>query len=174
MKLLLRTLLVLLLFAGWARGAEWDPAKTQVVLVSVTRWADPEILDFPKLGRLDGRLERAIVKSGVPSENVVLLKEEAATHDAVRDALGAAAKRTPAGGTVIFYFSGHGHRDGRGSVVLATSDMQSGAERDTRLGLDQLESILQKNARGKRVLLLGDACYSGALGRVLKAPGARG
>src|SRR5437764_10043727 len=104
MKLLLRTLLVLLLFAGWARGAEWDPAKAGVVLASVTRWPDPKILDFPTLGRLDGRLERAILKSGVPRENVVMLKDEAATREAVRDALVAGAKRTPAGGTLIFYF----------------------------------------------------------------------
>ncbi len=163
-----------LLVAADARGDEWDPKKTQVVLASVTRWQDPKIEDFEKNGRVEWRLEKALLADGVPDRNLSVLKDDAVTTEALKDALANAARKTPEGGTLIFYFSGHGYRDGRGTVVFATHDMEVDHARQTGLTLDDLSSILEENGAGKRILLLGDACYSGALSKVVKRLDARG
>jgi hypothetical protein len=170
----LAPLLLLLVLGGRVLGDDWDPSHTYVTLAMVSEWQDGRIEKLPKPGNVERRLTGALVRDGVPRDHLVSLKQEAVTKDALRQALVDQARSAPRGSTLIFYFSGHGWRDGHGTVSLVTNEADQDHLTQTGLTLNEVEQIYEQYAPGKKVLLLGDFCYSGALERVVKKLGAKG
>jgi hypothetical protein len=173
MRVFVRSLLFLLALTAIARGEErWDPAKTYVVMVGITEWKSNgkhEYEKFPKRGRVDVLLEKQLLDDGVPRENLVFLKDKAATAEAMRTEIAAVAKRAPAGSTFIFYFNGHGDRDWKtGRNYLVNYDLDPADMAKTGFAVAELSKLLEDNFRSGRVLLLGDSCYSGALADVVR------
>jgi hypothetical protein len=82
--------------------------------------------------------------------------------------------QVPEGGTLIFYFTGHGAKEPGGQIVFATSDIDSGDLAKTGLHVDQLTQVIAGHFKGKRVVLLADCCYSGGLVAVADALSRRG
>jgi hypothetical protein len=170
---LLAAVLFLLILAGTARAHDrWDPAKTYVVLVGITEWehdAKKEYEPFPKRGRMDVKLRDQLLADGVAPENVVFLKDRAATAEAMRAEIAAMAKKAPEGSTFIFYFNGHGDRDWKtGRNYLVNYDLDPKNKAKTGFAVAELGDIIDANFRGGHVLLLGDCCYSGSLASVVR------
>jgi hypothetical protein len=69
---------------------------------------------LPEAVRNDARAVHELLidprHGGYPSGNAALLLDQAATREAVLDALAAIPARTSAAGSVVVYFSGHGGR----------------------------------------------------------------
>jgi len=147
--------------------AVWDPARTEAVLVGVLEWPDRALAPFPKPDRKDRALERALIACGVPRENVAFLEDAQATRESMRRALRAAAERAPAGGTLLFYYAGHGLKQD-GAACFASYDVKTDDARSTGFPVSEIPEILARSWKGGRLLLLADCCYSGALGEIVR------
>lgn len=103
-------------------------------------------------------------------DNVILLRDQRATRDAILLALQTIRERAHEDDLVLLYFSSHGTPpDKFGGVHLVTYDSEvSPRERiwDTALTEVILRDFIQ-NVRAKRLIVLLDACYSnGAYNRI--------
>ena len=79
----------------------------------------------------------------------------------------------PSGGRIYFYFSGHGAPDpGKGTSYLVPVDGDPQYLPNTSLTLDHVVQQL-RTSKAKEVVMFTDACFSGAGGRSVLAPGAR-
>lgn len=147
----------------------WDPATTWVLVAGVLQWQDPSLEPFAARHRKDVELMNALATRGVPAAQRTLLLDRRATARAVLQALGDQVVAAPRGATFIVYFDGHGVFDDAGRYVLATSDTHTDHLDTTGLGVEALLPILAVRGASDRVLLLGDACYSGNLAAVASA-----
>lgn len=144
-----------------ADSERWDPASTHAVIVGALTFKDPAILPFSNRHRKDQELADLLVSRGVKKRNLTLLLDEAATADGVFKALEAAAAAAPADSTFLFYYAGHGDKSDKGVISFVAYD--SSSDKKTNLTLARIERTIEKNFKGKRILLLADACYSGGL-----------
>lgn len=74
---------------------------------------------------------------------------------------------------LLFYFSGHGIRDERGDLYLATCDTQIGEGRllkATAVRTDRIHEYMQESKSNHQVIIL-DCCFSGAFVRGLTIKG---
>jgi hypothetical protein len=141
-----------------------DPQKTQAVIVGVLRWQDPEIADFDPGGRKDVELYETLGQRGVPTSQRRLLLDEQATKVNIRKAVREAVCAAQPGSTLIFYFAGHGAKVDRG-MVLVSSDTVSGKEFQTGFPVAALTPLL-RDFKGEQILLMADACFTGALASI--------
>ncbi len=178
------TLLVALALAAEVRADALDFGRASAVIAGVLEWADPDLEDFDKEGRKDEALAALLLKRGVPESRLRLLLDGKATRRAFLEAVEAAGRATPRGGWLIVYFAGHGIQLDDGRVALALSDARDATIASSGLLLDELRDRIQRTLgctgarcprdRARRVLLLGDACYSGGLGDVAERLAANG
>lgn len=98
----------------------------------------------------------------------MVLKTEAATHDAILEGLSAAAKDLEAGDIFVFYFSGHGGQqfdlngdevDGQDETLVAY---------DAEVVDDELNVIWPAFQPGVRIVMISDSCNSGTNYKKLK------
>src|SRR5262245_8565585 len=69
------------------RGAGWDPGRTWVFAVGVLEWKDSDSFgSFPQKNRRDAQFIRLLRERGVPAEQIVYLKDQAATTRAIQAA----------------------------------------------------------------------------------------
>jgi len=139
-----------------------DPADVQGVLAGVLAWEDGGLSSYSTDARQDRALHDALVELGVPPGNLTLLLDGQATEAAILDALRARASQADAETTLVFYYAGHGLREGD-EVFLANYDIRSGRARDTGLSVREVADALGPEFPGRRVLLLADCCFSGGL-----------
>jgi hypothetical protein len=144
----------------------WEPARTHAVFAGVLEWRDPNLAGFPKKGRQDRALEKALVANGVPARNIVFLEDKEATKGAVLKALREVAGRAGEGSTLVFYFAGHGAQEG-GEIYFTPYDTDTGRMKATALAMAEIAQVLEEQFEGSRILLLADCCYSGGLARVV-------
>jgi hypothetical protein len=161
----LASLLTLLTLPSFAEDfPSWNPSKTFVLVASVIEWPDKGLVAF-KDARRDEALVEQLKASGVPAANVVFLKDKEATLVAMRKELHALAGRAGEGSTFIFYFQGHG-LSRKEKAWLACYDVNL-KDYSTAFDVDELFPVFDKEWKGDRLLLIGDCCHSGALGRVV-------
>jgi hypothetical protein len=137
------------------------------------------INDYPHLPKLKYAVNDAeliydflVNVNGIPAQNVTLLLNEQAGIRSLRTSLGTAL-RAAAGpeDMVIIYFAGHGGAerdsespDGDGlEKYLLAYDSIPGDLYSSALPMRELSYIL-KRIRSERLVLIADACYSGASG----------
>lgn len=141
-------------------GALLAGADTYGVVAGVLAFSDPGVPGFAPELRKDRELYQVLERRGVPKGNLVLLLDAAASSRAVTAELARVAARAPAGATLFFYYAGHGARDAAGRPYFLAHD--TSGERDA-LFVDDVARVIGEKFQGKRVVLMADCCYSGAL-----------
>jgi len=133
-------------------------------------------VDPAHYGNWDGKLnacendardmQRIAEAAGVEKTQVLLTKD--ATADAVRSAIGAAAKELHSGDFLFMTYSGHG-----GQVPDTNGDEKEDAKDETwvlfdrQLVDDELYELWSEFEPGTRIFLLSDSCHSGTVARVM-------
>jgi hypothetical protein len=138
---------------------------THVVIAGLLQFSDPALAGFAQGDRRDVELGRALGERGVPAAHITTLLDQQATRAAILAAVVAAADATPAGGTLVFYYAGHGVRTAAGDIAYMAHDtLTDQPATHPGLSLNDLYLALAQRVTGKRVVLLGDCCHSGGLG----------
>lgn len=99
----------------------------------------------------------------VPVDRVILLKNDDATVEQMRDAAARAAGRVKDGGTLWFIFIGHGapSKDGKDGLLVGVDAQQKAQSVYTRsFSRNELLRLLAKGKQARTIVLL-DACFSG-------------
>lgn len=145
-------------------------AESRALLIAVSKYQDPNVSSLPVavLNDVDdlAALLTDPARCGFAPENVVILKDAAATKANIVQALidlGGTADRT-----VLIYFSGHGGRPGRvdSGSCLCPTDYNTSLPASTGIP-SAVFSELVSNIRSHRLAVILDACHSAAAG-VLK------
>lgn len=147
---------------------------TRVVIAGLLEFTDPGLAGFETRDRRDVELGRVLVARGVPAAQITTLLDRQATRAAILSALIAAADTTPVGGTLIFYYAGHGIRTESGQIAYVAYDTHSEHADRPGVSVDDLYAALAPRTVGKRVVLFGDCCHSGGLGQLAQRLGAAG
>jgi hypothetical protein len=133
---------------------------TRVVIVGISEYVQPALrLRYAASNACD--LEKALTsKDGcaIPVEQVTLLCDQKATRSAVVQYLTASAKACGNEDILIFYFSGHGERDGD-LFYLLPQEADAAALATTAIGLDDIQNALS-GCRARGILLILDCCKS--------------
>src|ERR1700686_3951259 len=165
----MRTLLRIVILIASASSStyaatSWVPGQTYVLIASITEWpAKAGLPPFTAEKRRDEDLMNQLKRSGVPAANIIFLKDSAATHAAMRNALGSLAARAGAGSTLIFYFQGPGARK-----LLCCYDTDQKNPDQTEFHAEENFPILDPTWKGNRLFLIGDCCSSGSLATVVR------
>lgn len=142
-----------------------DPRRTHGVIVGVLEFKDGGLSGWSKEARKDQEPYDRLLELGVPASNLTLLLDSAATKSAILQALDVVVERVGKGDTVIFYYAGHGTKDGSGKPYLVPWDAVARDPASSAVGIAAVTAVLGK-LRGVNLLLLADCCYSGELKRV--------
>ncbi|MDD5628508.1 MAG: caspase family protein [Elusimicrobia bacterium] len=148
-----------------------DPQGFAVV-VGIEKYKDLPQADFAER---DAEAVRAnLLALGYPERNVLLLKGSNATISGLRKYLDEWLPRNVTqGGTVFFYFSGHGAPDPKtGEAYLVPWDGDARFLKSTAYPVRKLYASLGALPAAKIWVAL-DSCFSGAGGRSVLAKGAR-
>lgn len=140
---------------------ELDSSDTYGVIVGVLQWEDPTVTSFPTADRKDRELYDTLYNLGVPESNMDLLLDEDATLENIKKSIENVCRRTKPSSTMVFYYAGHGVLDKERIHFLNYDYAQ-----DRGLAVSEITGLLLKHFKGSRLLLFGDCCHSGGLGRV--------
>ncbi len=154
------------------RTAAAPRPKDFALVVGIESYRGIPKADF---GENDAKRMRAHLEAlGVPSPNIILLTGQAASKSDLAKYL---QEWLPANvspeSRVYFYYSGHGAPDPQtGSAYLVPWDGDPAFPKSTAYSVAQVYQDLEKLPAKEAVVML-DACFSGAGGRSVLAPGAR-
>jgi len=90
------------------------------------------------------------------------------TVDKVRRAISRFVKARERDDLIVFYFSGHGLKDEEGTLYLAATDTEHDILSATAIPASFVDTEM-KRSNSRRQLIILDCCYSGAIGRGIKA-----
>lgn len=145
----------------------WSPENTIALLIGVLHWPDKNLAPFDPVDREDEKLFEILINRGVRGENIVFLKDEQATLEAITQNLQLLSKKGDKSSTFLFYYAGHGDRINKGqNTYFANYDCDSNYYLNTGFAIASIAQILTENFPGKRAVLLADCCYSGSLNQV--------
>ncbi|MHB8370669.1 MAG: caspase family protein, partial [Leptospirales bacterium] len=115
-----------------------------------------------------------LIALGYSSSHIKVLKDDQATGMRIKAVLEKWLPRNvPSNGDVVFYFAGHGGTDENSrTAFLVPWDGDPSDLSDTALSLPEVEKDLG-HIHARRVLLVADACFSGAGGRSVLPKGSR-
>lgn len=105
---------------------------------------------------------------GYPAENVQVLRNADASRTAIIEGLTKLSADARVGDTVVVYFSGHGAQRLSGPDVgtyLCPPEFDGSRPRETGIEAEELSELL-KQIPAERLLVLIDACRSGAAARI--------
>ncbi|MDD3686982.1 MAG: caspase family protein [Bacteroidales bacterium] len=122
-------------------------------------------------------IEKTLADLGFPQQNIMYLKDDAATKEGIQAALGELYSRIAPGDHVVIHYSGHGHQifdnneeeiDGLDEALVsydAPMSMKDGYDgskhfRDDELG-DWITKFRIKLGANGHILLFLDSCHSG-------------
>jgi hypothetical protein len=110
---------------------------------------------------------------GLPLANVHLAVDDHATRSDIEQHLEWLKSNVPQGGRAYFFFSGHGSPgESDGAAYIVPYDASTTAVRATSIALSDVTATLS-GSRAKDVVMVVDACFSGAGGRSVLTKGAR-
>lgn len=143
-------------------------SKGRALVVSVAAY--PKVTPLPPAVINDAREIVSVLTApelcGYAPHNVKMLLDDQATLEAIRREIAALAVASKADDTVVVFFSGHGARLGRQgaqSSALVPYDCDLDYASATMLLESELSSLLA-GIHAQRLLVLIDACHSGAVG----------
>jgi len=105
---------------------------------------------------------------GYPTANVRVLRNREVSRSAIIAGLQDLATQSQPSDTVVFYFSGHGAQRTAGPDVgtyLCPPEFDGKRPRETGIEAEELSDLLQR-IKAERLLVLIDACRSGAVARI--------
>jgi hypothetical protein len=144
-------------------------ANGHALLIGVGAYRHLPQLDVP-LTAADARSVAAALRDpqlcGYPDDQVALLCDATATRAGILGALDDLAARTSEHNTIFMFYSGHGHSGEDGSYYLTSHDTSLTQSRQVAAGtgVSQQELLTRLQAlKAQRVLLIFNACHSGAL-----------
>lgn len=144
---------------------------TRAVVVGISEYQDEGIKDL-RYAHRDAALFVDFLKSkpggGITDQQLILLANEAATMAAVQSALQWLLDNTRKNDQAIIYFAGHGDvetKDRQEKGYLLAYDTPKNNYRLNAIDLQYLSEdvISQLSAKGAKVVVIADACHSGAL-----------
>jgi hypothetical protein len=145
-----------------ARGRDWEPQRTWVFVVGTLRFKHSEMFDsFPQENRRDAELVSFFRQQGVPSEQIIYLRDREATAQRIQSALAAQLARARKGDWLFLYYTGHGYKSDEGDTYLASYD--AGDEDVPGWSVDSIPASVERFFKGSRAFIALDNCYSGAL-----------
>jgi hypothetical protein len=166
-----------------------DSGRVDCILAEWSRCADPEDLECTTLNDLaaaanDARRIAALLRwRGVPERNIRLIVSDEAGMNASKERVLTALDevRKLEGGTVIFYFSGHGFRSQQRGNLLVLSDSEVYRCKDapeeevtplerTALAVNDVAESLRVSAFDHRYVIL-DACRVPQVADAVRGPG---
>jgi hypothetical protein len=139
----------------------------------VLKWEKNALPGFGLEKRKDQELYDLLIARGAAKENLMLLTDEKATLQAIRDAVRDTARKCPKGSTFLFYFAGHGGR-ASGKVGLCNYDLAGKNFATDSFQVSELAQILKKEFSGDRVMFFADCCHSGGLAQAAKELAGKG
>jgi hypothetical protein len=98
-----------------------------------------------------------------PAENILFLKDGAATAQAMREALFVFLQKAQYNDLVVIYFAGHGAPDPNmpDNLYLLPTDADINALASTAFPMWDVKTALRRQIRAERVIVIADACHSG-------------
>jgi hypothetical protein len=117
--------------------------------------------------------EMARTTLGIRPDNLRIALDDRASRSDLQKHLDWLKKNVPAGGRIVFFYSGHGAPDAaQGTPYLLPYDGDPNAVTSTAIPLsDVLKSLAE--SRAQEVVAFVDSCFSGAGGRSVLPAGAR-
>lgn len=156
----------------FASGRGWQPQRTWVFVVGILQWEHKELFDsFPQKNRRDAQLVEFFRQQGVPSSQLVFLKDSQATTRRVETSFPAFLSKTGPDDLLVFYYTGHGYKsEDEQTTYFATYDDSA----DTvGWATDAIIRDIEKYFKGSRALLTADTCFSGTLAQQTRQLGRR-
>jgi hypothetical protein len=149
--------------AAWARGRDWEPQRTWVFVVGALRFKHADMFDsFPQENRRDAELVSYFKQQGVPSGQIVYLRDREATAGRIQSALAAQLARARKGDLLFLYYTGHGYKSDDGEETLLAS-YDAGDDDVPGWPVDSIPATIERYFKGARAFIALDNCYSGAL-----------
>ena len=167
----LNVLLLMLPFAAPAALAQeqrdWEPQRTWVFVVGALRFKHSDMFDsFPQKNRRDAELVTFFKQQGVPTSQIVYLRDGEATAKRIQTSLAAHLARARKGDLLFMYYTGHGYKADDGDTYLASYD--AGDKDVPGWEVDSIPASIERHFRGSRAFIALDNCYSGALAETIR------
>lgn len=160
MKIVFSVLLSIGFIGNAAAQMICNPSDTRVVIAGVLSWQDPSVNSFSEENRKDQELHDLLAISGIPDSTNTLLLDEEATLEKMNQSIKKQMRACTEESTFIFYYAGHGSTIGS-NYYFCNYDM--GKQTSTLFDVSTLYDMAVANFKGKRMILMADCCYSGAL-----------
>lgn len=161
---LIAALLALGIAAPLVAQDAWQPKQTWVFAVGVLAFADKKLATWPDEGRVDAVMIDAYKKRGIADDHIVFIKNKDATKDNLVAKFAEHLAKAGPEDTFIFYYAGHGGRnfqDDARPVCLIPYDTSN--KKNANWELSEVFEAIDKNFKGRQVLLTADCCHSGQL-----------
>jgi hypothetical protein len=163
------TALLFVLCAVWAapsvqaRGRDWEPQRTWVFVVGTLRFKHADVFDsFPQEHRRDAELVAFFRQQGVPSDQIIYLRDREATAKRIQSSLASQLARARKDDWLFLYYTGHGYKSDEGDTTYLAS-YDAGDEDVPGWPVDSIPAAIERFFKGSRAFIALDNCYSGAL-----------
>ena len=149
-----------------ATQAEWKPQKTWVFMVGLLEWKDKkEFASFPQKNRRDEILLDVLRTRGVPENQILYLKDNAATTTKIQTSLENFLRQAQPDDWVFVYYCGHGYKsEDNTETFLASYD----ATTANGWRVNSVPETIDKFFKGSHAVLMLDNCFSGAMAETVK------
>ena len=125
-------------------------------MVSLVEWEDTSIPTFEKDGRIDSKIIDFFKKNGIPSSQILYLKDKQANTNAVRAELINFLKKAKKDDNLFFYYSGHGYVNDDDKVCFTTYKGEDWSA-------EEIVSNVNTYFAGNKAFFTADCCNSGGL-----------
>lgn len=152
--------------ANSTKQTEWNPQRTWVFMVGLLEWKDKkEFASFPQKNRRDAVLLDVLRTRGVPENQILYLKDSAATTAKIQSSFESFLSRPQPGDWIFVYYCGHGYKsEDNSETFLASFDATD------KIGwrVNDIPETIDKIFKGSHALVMLDNCFSGAMAETLK------
>lgn len=141
----------------------WSPKNTRLVVISLARFAGERdgATSFSISDRLDDPLVDQFIDLGVPEDQVLYLKDDEATKEAITKQFPAFLGESTKSETLIFYYSSHGGYDPKtGGHTFSAFDGS--------MPIGWFVGKIEARFAGRQAMLFSDCCFSGGLVELAK------
>ncbi|MGC9967243.1 MAG: caspase family protein [Syntrophobacteraceae bacterium] len=138
------------------QGARWEPKRTRVFLVSLTRFKGGDVAPWGNEKRLDNDFVALFERRGVPKNQIVFLSDEQAESEKIKKEFDNFLAKSSQGELLIFYFSSHGGYNSKTGAFTYSAY-------DGKLPFQWAFDSIEHSFKGSHVLMFADCCYSGGI-----------